>query len=312
MEIRAAVPGDAAAVVALRAVVYPYLVRGEAMTRRLIAEPPPGEDWAGFVAEDDGRVVGWVSAKRNVRTSEAGAGDLSLLHVHPEHRGRGAGGALFAAARRHLARIGVRRVRATVLPEALDFARARGFEPGREVRYSALGLRPGRPAPDPPDGVRLVPVSVLDARALYEAETAGAADEPGDVASDAVTFDTWRYDVWENPDLDRDASAAALAGPEVAAFSLVARDGTRMWSDMTATLPQHRGRGLARLVKAAALRRAAERGVTVAYTANDEANAPMLAVNTHLGYRPVARQFSCLANVGSDVGPDDDGRRPSP
>jgi GNAT superfamily N-acetyltransferase len=156
--------------------------------------------------------------------------------------------------------------------------------------------------------IRATAPGALDTRVLYQAETTGAADEPGDVASDGVTFDTWRYDVWENPDLDRDAGVAALAGPAVAAFSLVARDGTRMWSDMTVTLPEHRGRGLARLVKTDALRRAAERGVTVAYTANDEANGPMLAVNTRLGYQPVARQFSCLA----DLRRDDDGRRPSP
>jgi GNAT superfamily N-acetyltransferase len=298
VRIRPAVPDDAAAVVALRAVVHPYLVRGTAATRRLIAEPPAGEDWAGFVAEDRGRVVGWVSGKRNVRSSEPGAGDIALLHVHPEHRGRGAGGALFDAVREHLDRIGVRQVRTTVLPEALDFARARGFEPGRELRYSALSLRP---APGPPaarGGVRLVPVSALDARRMYEAEAAGAADEPDDLPSGAVPFEVWRYDVWENPDLDREASVAALVGPAVAAFSLVVRDGDRMWSDMTATLPEHRGRGLARLVKSAALHRAAARGVVTAYTANDEENAPMLAINARLGYRPMARQLSCVATFG--------------
>jgi GNAT superfamily N-acetyltransferase len=86
-------------------------------------------------------------------------------------------------------------------------------------------------------------------------------------------------------------------GADVVAFSLVKRDGERMWSDMTATMPQHRGRGLARLAKLTALRRAAERGVTIAYTSNAESNAPMLAINERLGYRPVATQFSCLATL---------------
>lgn len=50
-------------------------------------------------------------------------------------------------------------------------------------------------------------------------------------------------------------------------------------------------------MKATALRRAAELGVRVAYTSNDEGNAPMLAVNTRLGYRPVAAQWSCLREL---------------
>ncbi len=45
-------------------------------------------------------------------------------------------------------------------------------------------------------------------------------------------------------------------------------------------------------------RRAAASGVTVAYTGNDEANAPMLAINERLGYRPVAAQWSCLRETG--------------
>jgi RimJ/RimL family protein N-acetyltransferase len=63
---------------------------------------------------------------------------------------------------------------------------------------------------------------------------------------------------------------------------------------MTATVPEHRGRGLARLAKITALRRA---GARFAYTGNDESNLPMLAVNTRLGYRPVATQWSCVATL---------------
>ncbi|MEO3747424.1 GNAT family N-acetyltransferase [Plantactinospora sp. B5E13] len=297
MLIRPATPGDAPAVVALRAIVYPYLVRGVESTRRTIAGPPSGEGWAGYVAEEHGRLVGWASASRIVTTSVPDFGQISLLHVHPEHRRRGIGSALLDATRQHLRGLGVRRVRSFVVPDSVDFARRHGFEPGREARYSALDLTPPPPVPPTPEGLRLLPVADLDARQVYEADVAAAADEPGDVPVDQVSYDYWRYDVWDNPGLDRAASTAAVAGPTVVAFSLVARDGGRAWSDMTATRPEHRGRGLALLVKSAALRRAAATGATVAYTANDGANAPMLAVNTRLGYRPVASQFSCLATL---------------
>ncbi|MEV4411919.1 GNAT family N-acetyltransferase [Catellatospora sp. NPDC049609] len=296
MLLRTARPDDAAEVVALRATVYPYLVRGVASTRQMIAEPPDG-GWTAFVAEDEGRVVGWASAFRNTTTSEADFGEISLLHVHPDRRGRGIGSALFDAAREHLTGLGVHRVRTWAQTGSLDFARTHGFEPSREVRYSALDTRLAPPAPAAPPGVTVVPLSALDVRAVYEADIAASADEPGDVPKDATSFDTWRYEVWDNLGLDRDASTAARDGSEIVAFTLVKRDGERMWSDMTATLPGHRGRGLARLVKAVALHRAAERGATMAYTSNDETNAPMLAVNARLGYQPVGAQWSCLGTL---------------
>ncbi|MET8305926.1 GNAT family N-acetyltransferase [Micromonospora sp. NPDC005173] len=297
MRIRVARPDDAPAVVALRAIVYPYLVRGVESTRKMLAEPPPEEGWTAFVAEVDGQVVGWASAQRVAWTSTPDVGDIALLHVHPEHRRRGIGSAVLAAATDHLAPLGIRRLRTWAQPDSLPFARRHGFEPSREVRYSALDLDPAPPAPDLPAGVRLHPIADLDPHRLYVANVAAGADEPSDVPIDAVSYESWQYDVWENLGLDKAASTAVEVDGEIAAFSLVKRDGDRMWSDYTGTVPAYRGRGLARLVKTAALHRAAGGGVRVAYTSNDEANAPMLAINARLGYRPVASQWSCLAEL---------------
>ena len=62
------------------------------------------------------------------------------------------------------------------------------------------------------------------------------------------------------------------------------RPGERAWSDMTGTLPAYRGRGFARLAKQHTLVAAAGAGVTRAMAGNDDANAPMVAVNRSLGY----------------------------
>ncbi|MFG2009118.1 GNAT family N-acetyltransferase [Micromonospora sp. NPDC048868] len=297
MRIRTARPDDAPAVVALRALVYPYLVRGVESTRKMIAQPPPGEQWTAYVVEVDDTVVGWVSAYRNDQTSERDVGEVAILHVHPEHRGRGAGTALLAAALEHLRDIGVRRVRTWALPESLPFARRHGFTPSRELRYSALDLRPAPPMPQPPPGVRLLPLTDVEPRRVYLVNLAAAADEPGDVPVDSMSYENWSSEVWDNLGLDRAASTVAETGGELVALSLVKRDGDRMWSDYTGTLPTHRGRGLARLVKTAALHRAAAGGVRTAYTSNDEANAPMLAINVGLGYRPVGSSWSCLREL---------------
>ncbi|WP_033346658.1 GNAT family N-acetyltransferase [Catenuloplanes japonicus] len=297
MNVRLAQPGDAAVLAALRLKIYPHLVRGEAATRRLIESPPPGADMASFVAVMDSQVVGAVAARRNTRTSEPGVGELMLLHVAPAFRGRGLGGALFSAGVAHLRSLAVQRVRSYVPVDGLAFAEHRGFLPSREGRNSRLDLATFRPSlPPVPAGYTLTPVSALPATALYQAELDGAADEPGDVGSEGLTFDAWRYDVWDDPGLDRSLSMAVLApSGEVASLSLLLRDGDRAWTDMTATLPAHRGRGLARLAKTEALARAAAAGVRWAFTANDASNAPMLAINNRLGYQPFSTMWSCLA-----------------
>ncbi|MEU8155358.1 GNAT family N-acetyltransferase [Micromonospora sp. NPDC048986] len=297
MRIRVARPDDAPAVVAMRAAVFPYLVRGVESTRKMIAEPPPEEGWTALVAEVDAEVVGWVSAECAGWTSTPNFGDISLLHVHPEHRRRGIGTALLTAATDHLRPLGIRKVRAMAQPDALPFARRHGYEPSREVRYSALALDPVPALPEVPPNVRLLPISDLDPHLLYAADVAAAADEPGDAPVDSISYESWTYDVWDNLGLDKTASTAAEIDGELAAFSLVKRDGDRMWSDFTGTIPAYRRRGLARLTKTAALHRAAANGVRVAYASNDEENGPMLAINTRLGYRPVASQWTCLADL---------------
>ncbi|MFG3576930.1 GNAT family N-acetyltransferase [Micromonospora chersina] len=295
--IRPARPDDAPGVVTLRGVVHPYLVRGVESTRRMIAQPPPGEDWAAWVAEADGQVVGWVSAYRNIQTSAANVGEISTLHVHPAHRLRGVGTALLDAALAHLRLLGAKRLLTWSQPGSLPFARRHGFTPSRELRYSALDLRPAPPMPEPPPGVRLVPAADVDPREVHRVDAESSLDEPGDVPTDALGYDVWHHEVWDNLGLDRDASTLAEVDGRLVAVSLVKRDGDRMWSDFTGTVPEHRGRGLARLAKQAALHRAAASGVRTAYTSNDEANAPMLAVNARLGYRPVASQWSCLRDL---------------
>ncbi|TML05256.1 MAG: FAD-binding protein [Actinobacteria bacterium] len=63
--------------------------------------------------------------------------------------------------------------------------------------------------------------------------------------------------------------------------------GGRAVTEMTGTLRDYRGRGLALLAKRATLVNAAKRGVELVFTENDETNGPMLRVNEKLGYRPI-------------------------
>ena len=64
-------------------------------------------------------------------------------------------------------------------------------------------------------------------------------------------------------------------------------EGGRARHGMTGTLPAYRHQSLARMVKLASLAWLAEHGVTRLFTDNDIANRDMLALNEHLGFRPL-------------------------
>ena len=85
----------------------------------------------------------------------------------------------------------------------------------------------------------------------------------------------------------------AFVGDDLAALTMIRIDvpSGRAQNNVTGTRQAFRGRGLARLLKTHSLHHAAGLGVTIAITDNDESNAPMLAVNTKLGYRPFARRL---------------------
>lgn len=61
-----------------------------------------------------------------------------------------------------------------------------------------------------------------------------------------------------------------------------------IWQSGTAVIPTHRGRGIGKWIKAAMLERATRDWpkATLVRTGNADVNAPMLAINTRLGFKP--------------------------
>ena len=266
--------------------VWPHRVGSERGLRHAAAAEPPDAHRRYWAAEDGGELVGWATATIEYQRSERPG--LLQVSVAPESRKTGLGTALLERCEVHLVELGVATTLSFTTPEeaSRSFATAHGFRHTHTIRISGVDPRTIEPASTPP-GVELRPLAGLDPRKVFELDSEAMLDVPADGALDDVSFEQWLEDYWRDPDVDLETSVAAVVDDKPVAFSwLRVAPGGRAVSDMTGTLRDYRGRGLALLAKRATLVNAARRGVEFVSTQNDETNLPMLRVNEKLGYRP--------------------------
>jgi len=290
--IRPGTVDDAPAVAALRAAAFPnnYVTAGE--VRTWISTTPERARVLRWAVEQSGMLVGWATAGLNAETSEAHAGFGSTI-VHPSYRRRGLGTSLWEEVEAHLGTLGVRHVSVFGADEddTRRFMAARGFTVAFVDRTSGIDPSTLPPPPPPPERVVLRPfASIDDPQVVYELDVEAVRDVPLDQPRDDIRFDEWLERTWRFPELDRDCSVVAFVDGEPAGFTTLIIDPQTLLagSGMTGVARRFRRQGLAELLKRHALAGAAAKGVTMALTDNDETNAPMLAVNTRLGYRQVA------------------------
>ncbi len=262
----------------------PWALDDLAGWRHMLASTPESARMARWVAVEHGRVVGFSSAFLTWWTTTPGAARGGVL-VDPDAARHGIGGRLWELADAHLAELGATRVRMQAADSSSAFALERGFEVVSRKRISAVDPRTVHGRPDP----RVVPYSELADRLeeLYRLDVETTKDMPNEGEFE-LPFEQWRADFWEDPLLSQQGSFAAIVDGRLAAATNLRVNGTRAGNGFTGTLREFRRRGLATAVKTAALLWAAEHGVERVHTFNDETNAPMLAVNTKLGYRPWA------------------------
>lgn len=292
-------PRDAGAVAEVRRAAVPYMVCTAESVAWEARSAPRAAHVRWLVARDSGgRVVGCADTGLLFDSPEPGQGYLHTA-VRPEATGLGAGSALAQEAERYLSGLGASCVWTWAADDdrSAGFAERRGYRRGRRACFLGLDLAraelPESPGPLP-DGVELRTAWDFadDRRPLYEADVECTADEPGDVEHGFVPYEDWLRLKWERPDLDHRLGSVVLVGGEVAAYSMAQTDGReRYWSAMTGTRRAHRGRGLARVAKVDSLLRARAAGLTRAFTGNDAANAPMLALNRRLGYAQAAAEW---------------------
>ncbi|MFI6158916.1 GNAT family N-acetyltransferase [Micromonospora haikouensis] len=300
LTVRPFADADADAVSEVLRSGLPHLLATPELLRWQAARAQGPERFGALVAEVDGEPAGVARTGLLHESAEPGLGFVNLT-VRPERRGRGAGAALLAAAEQRLAGLGATTAYAMVddTPADLAFAERHGYRRGRRSLLLRCDLAAAPPPPEPGPGVRLLAAADLpDPRLLYEADLDVSRDEPGEVGMDEIAYADWLAAYWHRPDLDRELTTVAMVDGEVAAFTVGLTDSRHDHRcGMTGTRRPHRRRGLARLVKQAALRRAAAAGFRHSVTVNDAGNAAMLGLNATLGYRTIAAQWRCRRDL---------------
>ncbi|MEV0648748.1 GNAT family N-acetyltransferase [Phytomonospora sp. NPDC050363] len=298
MILREATPADDAAIVETYAACYPSRVLTPESVRADHEAAPPQEHPLTVLAEDGGKVVGLARSHVDLE-SEFTDLAVTTVMVLPGHRRKGVGTALQRRVAEHQRAIGMRRtVARTADADGAAFASGLGLAESRVERISFIDPSTVE-APGPlPEGITLRSLGEIDdLRPVYDLDCAVSADVPSATPFQPYSYEQWTVSIVGTPLLDRDCSLIGYADGEPVVMVFCDTAGTRMFSGLAGTRADHRGRGLARVVKAHALRRAAGKGVREAYTNNDDTNAAMLAVNTALGYREHSRQTLVLGPI---------------
>ena len=284
---------DAAGVVAVIRDAVPTAVISRASWLHREQTIPERSRQRSFVAEVDGRIVGRALARLENLFSDDTELGFVLATVTRSHRRQGIGAALYDAAFEHAASLGPTRLVTSVYEneDSVRFARARGFVEEREQRESVLDPRTVTELPAA--GVDLRAVADVDPHLVYTADLEATRDMPSTEMIDAMPYEEWQQHTIQHPLFTADGSFVAMVDGVAAAVSLLCVDteSGRSLNMFTGTMRAYRGRGLGLAVKLGSIHWAAANGITTMVTANDAENAPMLAINKRLGYKPAGRSY---------------------
>jgi mycothiol synthase len=125
-------------------------------------------------------------------------------------------------------------------------------------------------------------------RKIHELVQLISADMPREAEFTPLTFEDWVTYSLKNPQLLPEGYILAMHGPDYVGMSDVHRIDTQpgvLNQDDTGVRREYRGRGIATALKLKVIEYGKKNGYRMIKTWNDSINAPMLAVNTKLGFK---------------------------
>lgn len=302
-DLRPGTPADIEGFIRVRHRALPYVFFSPASVLHGLSLSRPEAHARKLVAVEDGEIIGTAQLGLAQDSPEPGQGSLNV-YVDPARTGRGAGTLLVRTAEEHLAAHGATKLFAWVLDEAgrprLRRTTRLPVEPLGALPPPGPGPHRAAAAPGPPPGVELRTAADFadDPRPLFALDAEAGSDEPGDIATEFTDYAAWVDEYWKHPHLDRELTSVAVADGRPVAFSVAHTYDGLYTTGMTGTARDHRGRGLAKLVKNDSLHRARAAGYPQAYTGNDADNGPMLAINKWFGYEICATEVRHVRELG--------------
>jgi GNAT superfamily N-acetyltransferase len=249
------------------------------------------QDTIWLLADQNGEVVGAGFAVTGWHTPPH-RGIAGAL-VRPLARGRGTGDELRGVLERWAAERGITELDAPVSEEdegSIAWAGARGYEEaGRNSRMvlDLTGIE--TPLVTPPAGIEIVTWAERPelAEGLWEVAREASPDIPGEEESDVGPLDEWLERDMRGAGDRPEAVFVALEDGEVLGYAKLAfsdETSDRAYHDLTGVKREHRGRGIAAVLKAAQIAWAKEQGYSSLQTSNEVRNAPIRHLNAKHGY----------------------------
>jgi GNAT superfamily N-acetyltransferase/RimJ/RimL family protein N-acetyltransferase len=292
--IRETTAEDLPRIDAVTRAVEPWHVATVETQRRAFESTLPQACELRLHAEIDDEIVGVAMGGLDVAVAAGGA--YLRVRVLPAARGAGIGTALHERTESHLRSVGATLIRTFAMddPASIAFGEHRGYTRGATNLYVVVDPHDLPAAPPVPAGVHVLSAREAGPEPFFLVSDEAARDEPGDMPYEGMAYADWLAVYW--PIVDPDMSMLAVVdGVPAATTALNSNYVTgRAMSIGSDNRRQFRGQGLVKLIKSMSLRAAAARGVTAAFTSNNEVNAPIRAINAWLGYRPVGAVHSMV------------------
>ncbi len=251
--------------------------------------------------------VGWGSCRPRA-ANPASPTAFARLGVLPAERRRGIGGAVL----QELARVAAERGKTDLLftvmegdEQSLGFLERRGYSVvGRDQESELLVAESHVQAVDAPAGIRIATLAEEPElrRGMYAVALHAIADVPAAEPIPPPDYEHWCAMELDRPDMPPDGQFVAVSEEgQVVGYALLSLSSAQLdtaWHCMTATAREQRGRGVASALKRATVLYAREHGLRRLRTENEERNAPMLAINRRMGYRPTPAWLTLKGPLG--------------